>query len=283
MLDSSQKQTFAQQGFIILPDFKTKSETEKLKRRALEIARAHDINANQEVFSTDRQKGPQADKCQDYFLSSATDIKCFLEEGAFDDNGELVQPIEKCINKIGHAMHDLDAVFDTFSHGDKLAELAGEVGLKSPLIWQSMYIFKQPKIGDKVGWHQDTGFFMTSPQSCTTFWFAIDDASLENGCLWVEPGGHKSPLRQQFIRDGRKTKVIDLDTTPWPDAEEIIPVEVKAGTLIVFNGLLPHYSATNKSDKPRNAFTLHVTDGKCEYSKQNWIQRDDSFPVRGFV
>lgn len=283
MLTNEQKCAFKDIGFIVLPNFKSAPEIAALKSCANDIAAAHDFDASKEVFSTDRQRGPQADRVQDYFLKSANEIRCFFEEKAFDVDGNLVQPLEQSINKIGHAMHDLDPVFSRFSHGDKLADLAADVGLSQTQIWQSMYIFKQPRIGGEVGWHQDTGFFYTTPQSVTTFWFAIDDATLENGCIWVEPGGHKSPLRQQFIRDGRQTKLLDLDITPWPDTNSAIPVEVKAGTLVCFNGMLPHYSAPNTSDKARHAYTLHVTDGVCNYAPENWIQRSKDFPVRGFV
>ena len=282
MLTDAQKQEFRDKGFVVLPNFKTQSELRILKARAEKIAAAHDFDASKEVFSTDRQKGPQADRVQDYFLSSANETRCFFEEKAFDEAGALTQPLAQSINKIGHAMHDLDDVFSSFSHGEKLAELAHDVGLISTQIWQSMYIFKQPRIGGEVGWHQDTSFFYTAPQTVTTFWFAIDDATLENGCLWVEPGGHKGPLRQQFIRDGQTTKLIELDDMPWPDTSAATPVEVKAGTLVCFNGLLPHYSAPNLSDKPRHAYTLHVTDGAANYAPENWIQRSNDFPVRGF-
>lgn len=283
MLTTEQKCEFKDNGFIVLPDFKSPAEISALKSRANAIAAAHDFEESKEVFSTNAQRGPQADRVQDYFLRSANEIRCFFEEKAFDENGVLAQPLEQSINKIGHAMHDLDPVFRAFSHGDTLANLAADVGLSQPQIWQSMYIFKQPRIGGEVGWHQDTGFFYTTPQSVTTFWFAVDDATLENGCIWVEPGGQMSPLRQQFIRDKRQTKLIDLDDTPWPDTKTAIPVEVKAGTLVCFNGLLPHYSAPNTSDKPRHAYTLHVTDGLCAYAPENWIQRSKDFPVRGFV
>ncbi|PHS77440.1 MAG: phytanoyl-CoA dioxygenase [Robiginitomaculum sp.] len=283
MLTAEQKCEFKDNGFIILPDFKSCAEITALKFRANEIAASHDFDVSKEVFSTDRQRGPQADRVQDYFLGSANEIRCFFEEKAFGTDGSLVQPLEQSINKIGHAMHDLDPVFHKFSHGDKLAELAADVGLSQTQIWQSMYIFKQPRIGGEVGWHQDTGFFYTTPQSVTTFWFAVDDATLENGCIWVEPGGHKSSLRQQFTRDGRQTKLIDLDTTPWPNTKSAVPVEVKAGTLVCFNGMLPHYSAPNTSDHARHAYTLHVTDGACRYAPENWIQRSNTLPVCGFV
>jgi phytanoyl-CoA hydroxylase len=59
-------------------------------------------------------------------------------------------------------------------------------------------------------------------------------------------------------------------------------LEAKAGSLVCFHGLLPHYSAPNRSAVSRHAFTLHATDARTAYSPRNWIQRDRSFPVRGF-
>jgi phytanoyl-CoA hydroxylase len=145
-----------------------------------------------------------------------------------------------------------------------------------------MYIFKQPGIGGEVRWHQDATFFETTPISVTTFWFALEDATIENGCLWVEPGGHRGPMRERFVRNGDEIKMEKLDATPWPDDSVAVPLEAKAGSLVCFHGLLPHYSAPNRSPVSRHAYTLHATDGRTEYSKQNWIQRDAAFPARGF-
>ena len=104
------------------------------------------------------------------------------------------------INKIGHAMHDLDPVFEAFSYTAELAEVAADIGLADPLALQSMYIFKQPHIGGEVGCHQDATFLYTDPITVTGFWFAIEDATLDNGCLWAQPGGHRGPLRRVFQR-----------------------------------------------------------------------------------
>ena len=70
-----------------------------------------------------------------------------------------------------------------------------DIGMADPLAIQSMYIFKQPHIGGEVGCHQDATFLYTEPMSVTGFWFAIEDATVENGCLWAQPGGHRGPLR----------------------------------------------------------------------------------------
>ncbi|PHR94138.1 MAG: phytanoyl-CoA dioxygenase [Robiginitomaculum sp.] len=283
MLSAQQIKDYAQNGYLVLPDFKAPAELAAIKQRAEEIAARHDINTHKTIFSTDQQRQDNVDLEQDYFLGSANQVRCFLEEKAFDAHGELLHPLARSINKIGHALHDLDPVFEVFSHGEKLAALASDLGLNDPQIWQSMYIFKQPFIGGKVDWHQDGSFFQTDPLTVTTFWFAVDDATLENGCLWVQEGGQNSPLRQVFTREGNHTSLTTIDTTPWPEMSAAKPVEVKAGSLVCFHGKLPHYSAENTSDTPRHAYTLHVTDGRSDYAVENWIQRGQDFPVRGFI
>jgi phytanoyl-CoA hydroxylase len=72
-----------------------------------------------------------------------------------------------------------------------------------------------------------------------------------------------------------------LDDRPWPE-EHRVPVEAEAGTLVVFDGRAPHLSAANRSPRSRHAYTLHVIDRTCHYPADNWLQRDESLPLRGF-
>lgn len=162
-----------------------------------------------------------------------------------------------------------------------VAALAKDLGLTAPQVWQTMYIFKQPGIGGEVGWHQDASFFETTPITVTTFWFALEDATQQNGCLWVEPGDHRGPSRERFVKHGSGARMEKLDATPWPYTRSAVPLEVAAGTLVVFHGVLPHYSAANRSAQPRHAYRLHVTDAGSAYSPANWLQRGTGLPVRG--
>ena len=283
ILSASQQAAFADQGFLILPGFKSAHEIAALRGRALEIVDAFDPGEQRPVFSTEEQQR----HVDDYFIDSGDQVRCFFEEEAFDADGRLAVDKALAINKIGHAMHDLDPVFSAFSKGQALRSVATGLGLTKPQVWQSMFIFKQPGIGGEVRWHQDASFFESEPITVTTFWFALEDATLNNGCLWTEPGGHRGArgvLRERFVRDGRQAWMEPLDTTPWPAAHsaEAIPLEVAAGSLVVFHGLLPHYSAANRSDHSRHAYTLHVTDGASRYSARNWLQRGPTLPVAGF-
>ncbi len=278
MLDTDQLARWQSDGCLVLPGFKPPAELAALRERSHAIVEAFEPEGDMAVFSS-RDRRRVADRA---LIESADQVRCFFEEEAFDDQGRLVVPKAQAINKIGHALHDRDPVFERFSHGPRLAELARELGLVRPLLMQSMLIFKQPRIGGEVLWHQDASFLHTEPQSVIGFWFALEDATRDNGCLWVAPGGHRGPLRERYeCRDGQLS-MHALDNTPWPEAPHTRALEVPAGTLVVFDGLLPHASAPNRSAQSRMAYTLHAVDARATYSALNWLQRGRDFPARGF-
>ena len=282
MPDAAQFADFHDRGFLVLPGFKSAGDVAAAKARALALVDAFDPAQGASRFST-RDRSLVADA---RLIASADQVHCFFEEEALDDEGRLQVPKSQSINKIGHALHERDAVFHRFSHGSELAALAAELGLQQPQVWQSQLIFKQPRIGGEVGWHQDASFFATTPQSVVTFWFALEDATLDNGCLWVEPGGHdgtRGVLRERYVCEQGRLRMEPLDGTPWPDLHHALPLPVAAGTLVVFHGLLPHCSLPNRSPVSRLAYTLHVTDGRAAYSPLNWLQRSPDFPVRGLL
>lgn len=268
---------FEQDGVIILRDFAPVAECERLRQHILELVDAFDEASVRSVFSAIKQT-----QLNDrYFHESGDKIRYFFEDGAFDEDGKLIQSKEHSLNKMGHAMHDLDPVFNAFSRTPKLAAVVDSLGYADPGLLQSMVVFKPPRIGGEVTCHQDSTFLYTDPESCIGFWFALEDATTENGCMSFIPGAHKGPLRRLNYQKEDGSYVIDtLDDTPWP--AEPVPAAAETGTLVIFGGRAPHLSGPNLSDKSRMAYTLHVIDKQCHYPETNWLQRSPDMPLRGF-
>ncbi|MCB0976073.1 MAG: phytanoyl-CoA dioxygenase family protein [Acidimicrobiales bacterium] len=280
VLSATQVAAFERDGFLVVPDAVDHSACDELIARAGEIVDAFDPSTVS-IFSTQEQTRTS----DDYFLASGDRISCFFEADAFAPDGTLRQDKSLSINKIGHAMHDLDPTFDRFSRQPVIAEAAASIGMQDPKLLQSMYIFKPPHIGGEVTCHQDSTFLYTDPMTVVGFWVALQDATLENGCLWAEPGGHLGPLRKRFVLDPNGgTRFEELDPTPFPEpgGPELVPLEAAKGTMVLLHGLLPHWSDENRSDRSRHTFTIHVIDGTADYPAENWLHRGEHLPLRGF-
>jgi phytanoyl-CoA hydroxylase len=277
-LSEAQITAYDRDGFLVLEDFVEDEACDRLRARAEELVRDFDPRGVVSIFSTQEQTRTS----DDYFLESGDKIRFFFEENAFHPDGTLRQSKGRSINKIGHALHDLDPVFDKFSRATAIKQLVSDLGIDDPLLLQSMFIFKQPRIGGQVTCHHDATFLYTEPLRLVGLWFALEDATIDNGCLWAIPGGHKLGLKSRFLRaEGGGTRFEAIDDAAWPE-EKLQPLEVKKGTVIVLHGLLPHLSRENRSSKSRQAYTLHVIDAASDYPASNWLQRPPGMPLRGF-
>ncbi len=263
---------------MVLEAFVATATCDALRRRAEELVHEFDPREAISIFSTSAQNHLR----DDYFLKSGDKIRFFFEEDAFLPDGSLKQSKERSINKIGHALHEIDPVFSEFSRTAAIRQLITDLGIEKPLLLQSMYIFKQPRIGGEVTCHQDSTFLYTEPQDIVGLWFAVEDATIENGCLWAIPGPHEEAgLKSRWVRSAGGMKFDVFDSNPWPE-EWLVPLEVTKGSLVILNGLLPHKSLANRSPKSRHAYSLHVINGNSSYPENNWLQRSPEMPLRGF-
>jgi len=239
-----------------------------------------------------------------YFLSSSDKIHFFLERGALDPFTKSIRsdlPKHDALNKVGHGLHSADPVFKAYSESAKVSALVRNLGWQNPVLPQSMYIFKQKLIGDVVCSHQDSTFLHTTPRlTCLGLWLALEDATLDNGCLWVRPGSHKEGLRRVYVRNPDYFEKGDysapmmtfqnvgtpeaIAAAPWdglsrlPDdlaAAGFIPAPIEAGDLFVIHGEVDHLSKANTSEKGRQTFQLHLVEGPksgVTWSPLNWLQ-----------
>ncbi|MEP7113123.1 MAG: phytanoyl-CoA dioxygenase family protein [Ilumatobacteraceae bacterium] len=288
VLEDRQIEQYQRDGFLVLEGFVDTAACNELKAAANDIVADFRPTGERTIFTTTEQERVSNGE----FLASGSGVWCFFEEEAFDNDGRLRASKELSINKIGHAMHDLDPTFEKFSYRPELAGVAADIGLADALALQSMYIFKQPLIGGEVACHQDATFLYTDPMTVTGFWFAIEDATLQNGCLWTKPGSHLTNLRKLFKRAGDRdeakpdaagTIFEELDPAPLPSPSELVPLEVPAGTMVILHGLLPHWSDINRSSVSRHAYSLHCISAAANYPEWNWLRRSPTMPLRSLA
>ncbi|KAK9918248.1 hypothetical protein WJX75_002555 [Coccomyxa subellipsoidea] len=275
-LSQQQLDAYHRDGFLVIEGFASPSEVAEVRQRAAELVEGFQP-ATRSVFSTKSQ----ATTTDDYFLDSASNISFFFEENAFQEDGNLRQDKALSINKIGHALHDADPIFRSFSRSRKVTQLISSLGFQRPLPVQSMYIFKQPKIGGEVRPHQDSTFLYTHPPSVVGLWWALEDATRTNGCLWAYPGSHARGVARRFLRtpDNKVAFDKDVDYLQMLSKDDFVPLEVPSGSLVLLHGANVHFSYENTSGKSRHAYSMHVIEGAPShtYAPNNWLQRKQDF------
>jgi phytanoyl-CoA hydroxylase len=141
----------------------------------------------------------------------------------------------------------------------KLALLAASLlGPDIDLYWDQS-VFKYPENQKEFPWHQDDGYTAVTPSPYLTCWIALNDATVENGCISVLPGHYKRGLLPH------KKSPIGLVCHDSSDPDQGIRVPVKAGSVVAFWSLTPHKSGANLSDKPRNAYIVQYSVAGLRY------------------
>ncbi len=175
-----------------------------------------------------------------------------------------------------HFPHAVSAVMLRYLKHPAIAAVLGQITGAHLPHWdghvkgfQSMVFVKPPSFQGQA-WHQDEVFIPTRDRSLVGAWVAIDDATVENGCLWVLPGSHRTgylyPLRPHNRPD-------EFDAAPesygFEDSGEVA-VEMAAGSVLFFNGYLLHRSKPNRSETYRRTFVGHYLNA---WSLLPWRQR----------
>ena len=189
--------------------------------------------------ATKNYAGPRVERAQG---------ECVLHfESGVDPLALAETHVETSFRKV-HNYQDEDPVFQALVVLPKVRGFLSELMEQEVILKDVMALSKPPFIGSEKPWHQDNAYFNWLPLTALgTVWIALDDATVENGCMHVLPGQHKrGPLRHHHT--------IDCEILPDRlDASEAVPIELKAGGVIFFSALLPHQTPANSSSARRRA------------------------------
>jgi phytanoyl-CoA hydroxylase len=227
-LSGIQVRSFVEDGYLAVPNLVDRSQVEELHRDTVKIARG-------------------GYPCEG--IEPAPD--------SLTDNDVLRTIL--CI----HQPHYISPVMERYARDPMICGALSQITAAHLPYWdgsvkcmQSMLFVKPPEFQGQA-WHQDEIYIPTRDRSLIGAWIALDDATLENGCLWVLPGSHRAGYLYPQRPHGNSDEFDFAPESYGFDESTEIAVEVKAGTVVFFNGYLLHRSRRNRSSVYRRVLVSH--------------------------
>lgn len=153
--------------------------------------------------------------------------------------------------------------------GKMMSDLTQKSGIR---IWHDQALFKRP-FANPTAWHLDTPFWSFSDREALSIWIALDDATLENGCLYFVPGSFKFTDFENIGIGKNMNGIFEF----YPELAKINPVAapLKAGSCSIHNGLTIHGAGPNMTNGFRRAMTCaYMPDGNVFNGQPNIIPPD---------
>ncbi len=166
---------------------------------------------------------------------------------------------QDAVRKLMHFV-DYDARLKALSHHSKLLRVLESMLGEPPILFQDMALLKPPHVGREKPWHQDHAYFNFPIETRVVgVWIALDDATVDNGCMRVLAGRHREGPVVHFKR--RDWQICDTEVA---GKSGVVAVPLKPGGLLFFDGLLPHGTPHNNSPKRRRALQFHYHNQSAE-------------------
>lgn len=182
----------------------------------------------------------------------------FPDIGPDDSDDEVLKRV-LCINN----PHFFSPVINKFVGHSKISHVLSKITGAHLPFWdgsvkcmQSMYFIKPPGLQGQ-SWHQDEAYIPTRDRSLIGVWIALENANAQNGCLWVLPRSHQSGRLYEQKDHNNSAEYDSHEEAIGFDATHEVPVEVKKGTVVFFNGYLLHRSKKNRSNHFRRSLVSH--------------------------
>lgn len=244
-LTEEQREEYEETGFLLVPDLVSGEELEALRARLREYTHG----------------GRSTEK-----LTVQIEPRIQRGELAVAHPGDGIRKIDGLVQG--------DSLFRKLGlHENITGILRGILGDDIKMFRNSL-LMKPPSVGSAKGWHQDSPYWSIEPMALCSCWFPLDDATLENGCMVVLPGGHRlGALPHVSVTDDF---VIDPASI---DLSKGIAVPMKAGSGLFFHSLIPHYTAPNRSAAWRRAIALSYMSAQSRYTGRG--ESPEYYPVCG--
>jgi phytanoyl-CoA hydroxylase len=209
---------------------------------------------------TAQETAAAVDGLTDLIMGSRPDFK-----GISFENGvrEILHTLgleqrQDCVRKLASFVN-FDARLHALAYHPKLISIVRTLIGDEPVLFQDMALLKPPRLGREKPWHQDLSYFNYDPGAKVAgVWIALDEATVENGCMQILSGHHRNGPVLHFKR--RDWQICDTDIL----GKTSVAVPLRPGGLLLFDGLLPHGTPRNASGRRRRALQFHYTSAKVE-------------------
>lgn len=189
-----------------------------------------------------------------------------------------------------HNIHKLSPVMMRYVKHPGIAGVLARLIGPNVKCMQAMLFIKPPTLPGQA-WHQDEYYIPTRDRSLTGGWIALDPATVENGCLWVVPGSHRTGYLHPMAKHGNTEEWDFADMAQGVPEDKAVPVEVTAGAVVFFNGYLLHSSRKNRSPIYRrvlvnhymNAYSPLAWSGQADFRDVQIVAGEDPYAWKGYT
>lgn len=187
-------------------------------------------------------------------------------EMAVDHPGDSIRKIDGLVEN--------DDLFQQLGLNDNIVGIIEQILGPDLKMFRNALLLKPPEVGSQKGMHQDSPYWPIEPMDLCSCWFALDDATPENGCMGVLPGGHN----RGALPHVRVTDDFVVDEAHY-SFDDMVLAPIRAGGGLFFHSLIPHYTAPNLSNHWRRAIALSYMSARSRYARDG--DGPEYFPVKG--
>jgi len=191
------------------------------------------------------------------------DIIVGEDDGINEDSGYYAKVFDQLLN-----LWQTDAEVKKIMLDERIGKMAADLAnVDSIRVWHDQALFKRPW-ANPTGWHLDTPFWSFSDKNAISIWVALDDATLENGCLYFIPGSHKETKFDKIAIGKNMDSLFEI--YPQFTHSKSVAAPMKAGSCSFHNGLTIHGAGANMTSRFRRAMTCaYMPDGSVFNGEPN--------------